>query len=253
MLRSTLDGPRLTLTIDDPDRRNPLTAEIIDGMIDAIRSAPDEVRVIVVTGAGEKAFCAGGDLAGGFFDAPIAQHRQRGGLAELFRLFRSCGLPVVARVNGHALAGGFGLAAACDIVVAVDTATFGTPEIQVGLWPMMISAVLRRSMPEKAALELMLTGRRIDCSEAQRLGVVSRVVAPEDLDNAVDETVAALAAKSRAVIEMGKDAFYVVGDLPLDAALDHLQAGLTLTSMADDAKEGVMAFVEKREPNWTDR
>lgn len=253
MLRSSLDGPRLTLTIDDPDRRNPLTGEVIDGMIAAIRSASDDVRVVVVTGAGDRAFCAGGDLAGGFFDAPIAQHRQRGSLAELFRLFRSCGLPVVARVNGHALAGGFGLAAACDIVIAVDSATFGTPEIRVGLWPMMISAILRRSMPEKAALELMLTGRRIDASEAQRLGVVSRVVAPDQLDEAVDETVAALASKSRALVEMGKDSFYATGDVSLDAALDYLQAGLTVTSMTDDAREGIMAFVEKREPDWTDR
>lgn len=253
MLRSTLDGSRLTLTIDDPDRRNPLTGEVIEGMIEAIRTAPDEARVIVVTGAGDKAFCAGGDLAGGFFDAPIAQHRQRGALAELFRLFRFCGLPIVARVNGHALAGGFGLAAACDIVIAVDSATFGTPEIRVGLWPMMISAILRRSMPEKAALELMLTGRRIDSNEALRLGVVSRVVTREELDDVVDETVAALASQSRAVMEIGKDSFYAMGDLSFDAALDYLQSGLTLTSMSDDAKEGVVAFVEKRPANWTDR
>lgn len=253
MLRSTLDGSRLTLTIDDPDRRNPLTGDVIDGMIEAIRGAPPETRVVVVTGEGDQAFCAGGDLSGGFFDAPIAQHRQRGSLAELFRLFRSCGLPVVARVNGHALAGGFGLAAACDIVIAVDTASFGTPEIRVGLWPMMISAVLRRSMPEKAALELMLTGRRIDAHEAQRLGVVSRVVPPEELDAVVDETVDALASQSRAVVEMGKDSFYAMSDVPLDAALDYLQTGLTLTSMTDDAKEGVTAFVEKRKPNWSDR
>ncbi len=253
MLRTNLDGPRLTLTIDDPDRRNPLTGEVIDGMIEAIKGASEEVRVIVVTGAGVRAFCAGGDLAGGFFDEPITQHRQRGSLAELFRLFRSCGRPVVARINGHALAGGFGLAAACDIAIAVDTATFGTPEIRVGLWPMMISAVLRRSMSEKAALELMLTGRRIDAGEAQRLGVVSRVVSQDDLDAAVDETVDALASQSKAVVELGKDSFYAMSDLSLDAALDYLQAGLTLTSMTDDAREGIMAFVEKRPADWSDR
>ena len=171
----------------------------------------------------------------------------------MFRLFRACGLPIVARVNGHALAGGFGLAAACDIVISVDSATFGTPEVNVGLWPMMISTILRRAMPEKAALELMLTGRRISAEEARRLGVVSRVVPADDLDQAVDETVASLAAKSKAVLQFGKDSFYAVSDLSLEEALDHLQAGLTLTTMTDDAQEGVMAFVEKREPSWRDR
>ncbi len=253
MLQTTVDGPRLTLTIDDPERRNPLTASVIDGMIDAIQECPDEVRVVVVTGAGDRAFCAGGDLAGGFFDEPIALHRSRGSLAELFRLFRSCGLPIVGRINGHALAGGFGLAAACDLVIAVDNATFGTPEVNVGLWPMMISTILQRALPEKAALELMLTGRRISADEAHRLGVVSRVVAAEDLDTAVDETVAALAGKSKAVLQFGKDSFYAVSDMSLEDALDHLQAGLTLTTMTDDAKEGVMAFVEKRDPSWNDR
>lgn len=253
MLRVDVEGPRLTLTIDDPERRNPLSSGVIEGMIEAIGSASDEVRVVVVTGAGDKAFCAGGDLSGGFFDEPIALHRSRGDLAELFMLFRSCGLPVVARVNGHALAGGFGLAAACDIVVAVEDASFGMPEINVGLWPMMISAIVRRTVPEKSAFELMATGRRIDAHEAQRLGVVSRVVERSELDEVVNDIVDALASKSKAVMRLGKDSFYAVGDLTLPAALDHLQAGLTLVTMTDDAREGVAAFVEKRSPNWSDR
>jgi len=159
----------------------------------------------------------------------------------------------VARVNGHALAGGFGLAAACDIVVAVDRAKFGMPEINVGLWPMMISAVLQRAMPRKAALELMMTGRLIPAGEARQLGVVSRVVAAEELDATVDEIVSELASKSSAILELGRDAFYAVEGLDFDAALDHLQNGLTQVAMTEDAREGVAAFLEKRSPEWRGR
>lgn len=216
-------------------------------------TADSAVKVIVLTGAGDRAFSAGGDLSGGFVDEPIALHHARGVLADIFKTMRRGGKPTIARVNGHALAGGFGLAAACDIVIAVDRAKFGTPEINVGLWPMMISAILQRTIPRKAALELMMTGRLITADEALRLGVVSRVVAAESLDEVVDETVANLAGKSPAVLGLGRDAFYAVEDMALDAALDHLQSGLTLVSMTEDAAEGVAAFVEKRPPEWRGR
>jgi enoyl-CoA hydratase/carnithine racemase len=133
----------------------------------------------------------------------------------------------------------------------VDEARFGLPEVNVGLWPMMITAVLQRCTPHKALLELMLTGRLIDASEALSLGVVSRVVAAGQLDDAIDDTVAALAAKSAIVLRLGRDAFYTVEDLAFDAALDLLQAGLTAVAMTSDAAEGVAAFLEKRDPNWT--
>jgi len=255
MLRNETVGSRILLTIDDPERRNPITAEVIQGMLAAVRTAGDDdgIRVVVVTGAGDRVFSSGGDLAGGFFDAPVAGHGDRGGLADLFRALRRCPKPVVARINGHALAGGFGLAAACDIVIAADHATFGTPEVTVGLWPMMISAVLQRSMPARAALDMMLTGRRIDAAEAQRLGLVSRIVPGADLDAAVDEAVSALVALSPAVLALGKTAFYAVEDMPFDAALDHLQTGLTALAMTEDATEGMRAFIEKRSPQWTGR
>jgi enoyl-CoA hydratase len=249
-------GPaRATLVIDDPERRNPLSNEAMQGLATGVeRAAADPgVRVIVITGAGDKAFSAGGDLAGGFVDSPLATHAERGALAGLLRSMRRCGKPVIARVNGHALAGGFGLAAACDLVIAADTATFGAPEVRVGLWPMMITAVLQRAVPHKVALELMMTGRRIDAAEAQRIGIVSRVVPLADLDGAIDETVEALAALSPAVLRMGKDAFYAVEDLGFDAALDHLHNGLTATAMTEDAAEGVAAFLQKRAPEWRGR
>lgn len=255
MIRYEVSGRRATITIDDPERRNPMSTETMVGLVDATRRAlaDDDVAVIVYTGAGEAAFSAGGDLSGGFVDDPIGLHRSRGALADLFRLIVRGGKPTVARVNGHALAGGFGLAVACDIVICVEDAKLGTPEISVGLWPMMISAVLLRSMPRKVVLDLMMTGRLIDPEEAQRLGAVSRVVARHQLDSAVDEVVESLSSKSSAILELGRDSFYSVADLDFDSALDRLQGGLTAVALTEDAREGVAAFLEKRTPNWSGR
>src|SRR5210317_1191378 len=177
MLTYEVAAPRATLTLNDPDRRNPMSVDVMRSLLDGLKEATADsaVKVIVLTGAGDRAFSAGGDLSGGFVDEPIALHHARGVLADIFKTMRRGGKPTIARVNGHALAGGFGLAAACDIVIAVDRAKFGTPEINVGLWPMMISAILQRTIPRKAALELMMTGRLITADEALRLGVVSRV------------------------------------------------------------------------------
>jgi enoyl-CoA hydratase len=243
------------LTIDDPERRNPMTLDTMATMAGYVTAAADDsnVRVMIITGAGDRAFSAGGDLRGGFVDSPLADHDVRGALADLFRAIRRCGKPVVARVNGHALAGGLGLAAACDIVIAASDATFGAPEVRVGLWPMMITAILRRVMPERAAFELMATGRTIDAEEAMRLGLVSRVVARDELDAAVAETVSRLVEVSPAVLALGKDAFYATEDMPLDVALDHLHTGLTSVSMTEDATEGINAFLEKRAPEWRGR
>jgi enoyl-CoA hydratase/carnithine racemase len=207
----------------------------------------------VVTGAGDRAFCAGGDLSGGFVDAPLADHAGRSALADLVRAMRRCPKPIVARVNGHALGGGLGLIAACDIAVAADHARFGTPEIAVGLWPMMITAVLRPLVPRRPLLELMLTGRRFDATEAVDLGIINRAVPSADLDHAVDAVVATLAAKSPAALTLGKAAFYAVEDMDLDTALDHLHIGLTAIATTEDAQEGVRAFLEKREPEWRGR
>ena len=255
MLRYEADGGRATITIDDPDRLNPLSNQTMRELTAAVlaAAADDAVRVIVITGAGNRAFSAGGDLSGGFVDAPLADHGDRRALADLFRALRRSGKPVVARVNGHALGGGFGLAAACDIIVAADTATLGTPEIRVGLWPMMITAVLMAVVPRRALLELMLTGRRLSAGEARDLGIVNRVVSPDELDETVDAVVADLIGKSPAALALGKQAFYAVADLDFDSALDHLHGGLTAIAMTADAAEGVAAFGEKREPAWRGR
>jgi enoyl-CoA hydratase/carnithine racemase len=252
-VRYEVSEGRATITIDDPERRNPMSVETMNGLLERTREAMDDpdVGVIVYTGAGDRAFCAGGDLSGSFVDDPVGLHRGRGDIANLFRLMMHGGKPTVARVNGHALAGGFGLAVACDITICVDEAKLGTTEVRVGLWPMMISAVLARVMPRKAALELMLTGRIIDPGEALRLGAVSRVVSREDLDAVVDETVAALLKLSPATLMLGKDSYYGMADSDLDTALDRLQGGLTEIALTDDAREGVAAFIEKRPPDWS--
>jgi enoyl-CoA hydratase/carnithine racemase len=255
MIRYETSGERATITIDDEERRNPLTNEAMSELTDAVNEAcgDDSVRVIVITGAGDKTFSAGGDLAGGFVDAPLAEHEERGALADLFRAMRRCPKPIVARVNGHAFGGGLGLVAAADIAICADHAQLGTPEITVGLWPMMITAVLKPIVPRRALLEMMLVGRRFDAAEAERLGLVNRVVDGDDLDAEIDEVVAGLAAQSLAAIALGKRAFYAVEDMDLDTALDHLHHGLTAIATTDDAAEGVGAFLEKRPPEWTGR
>lgn len=255
MIRYEVEAGRATVTIDDPARRNPMSVDTMDGLRSAARAAIDDpaVRVLVFTGAGDDAFSAGGDLAAGFVDDPIGLHRARGGLADLFRLLRRGGKPTIARVNGHALAGGFGLAVACDITVCVDDAKLGVTEVNVGLWPMMITAVLAAGVTRKAALELMMTGRLITPEEALGMGAVSRVVSRDGLDRAVDEIATSLISKSPATLQLGRDAFNGVADLGFDAALERLQGGLTAVAVTDDSKEGVAAFLAKRPPRWSGR
>ncbi len=244
------------ITIDRPERRNALswaaTAELRAALAGA--KADDAVRVVVLTGAGEVAFCAGADLGGMADGADFTElHDNRGELAELFRDLYALGKPTIARVRGYALAGGFGLALACDLLVAADDAVFATPEIEVGLWPHMITVPLIRSMPPKRALELMLTGRRVDAAEADRLGFVTRVVAPGELDAAVGELASALAARSPLALRQGRDSFYGVWDQSVDASLRLLHPLLTVTASSEDAAEGIAAFREKRPAAWKGR
>ena len=251
-----VDGRVARITINRPERRNSLSW----GVIESIRAhtaeakANREVRVVVLTGSGDKAFCAGADLSGMAAGASYLDlHEGRGQLAELFGELWSLGKPTVARVRGFALAGGFGLALSCDFVVCSDDSQFGTPEINVGLWPYMITVPLVRAMPPKKALELMLTGRRVGGEEAERIGFVNQVVSPERLDTAVDELTATLAAKSPAIVKLGRDSFYRVWDEEAGQALAYLHAMLTITTETEDAREGIRAFAEKRQPNWTGR
>ena len=253
LLVESTDGV-LTLTINRPELRNALSWAVISGLRDAVVAARTDpaVRVIVITGAGERAFCAGADLGGMAADAGQAEiHRARGELARLFEDLYSLGKPTIAKVRGFCLAGGFGLALACDLVVAADDAKFGTPEINVGLWPYMITVPLCRSMPPKKALELMMTGRRIDAAEADRIGFVAQVVPAAQLDATVDELAANLASKSPSVMALGRDSFYSVIDQSAADALRQLHPLLSVNATFEDAAEGISAFLEKRPPVWT--
>ena len=244
------------VTINRPERRNAMSYGVMAGLRDAMaRSrADDGVRVVVLTGAGDRAFCAGADLGGIAQNAGAAEaHRGRGLLADLFRDMWGLGKPIVARVRGYALAGGFGLACACDMVVASDDAQFGTPEIDVGLWPYMITVPLLRTLPPKTVLDLMMTGRRVDAHEAHRLGIVQRLTTVAELDATVDALARDLAAKSPLILSWGRGSFYRALEMDPDAALDYLQGMLTVTTLTDDAAEGVAAFAEKRAPRWRGR
>lgn len=244
------------LTIDRPERRNAISWEAIRLLRAGVHraSADADVRVLVVTGAGDQAFCSGADLTGmGEGASFTALHEARGELAGLFRDLWECGMPTIARVRGYALAGGFGLAMACDMVVAADDAVFGVPEITVGLWPYMITVPLVRSLPPKKALELMLTGRRVTAAEADRLGFVTRVVPVAELDAAVDDLAGELAGRSPVAMRLGRQSFYDTWDAAAAEALPYLHAMLTVANQTDDAKEGIAAFREKRAPHWTGR
>ncbi|HEY1989595.1 MAG TPA: enoyl-CoA hydratase-related protein [Acidimicrobiales bacterium] len=258
-LMSTQQGPVLTLTINRPDRRNSMTWEIIRELRRRLAEAKSDpsVRVVVLAGSGDQAFCAGADLsgmapsdAGGGTDAFFDQHAARGWLVDLFEEMWQLGKPTIARVQGWALAGGFGLALACDLVVASEAARFGAPELNVGLWPFMITVPMVRSMPPKKALELMLTSRVVGAAEADRIGFVTRVVPAEQLDDAVAELAATLASKPPGVMRLGRESFYAVWDSAASEALAHLHAMLTITSQTAEASEGISAFMEKRTPEW---
>jgi enoyl-CoA hydratase/carnithine racemase len=246
-----------TIALNQPEKRNPLSAAMLRDLAAALDWARDDadVRVVVLTGAGDKAFCAGADLGSSFdvAEGEIARHHGRRAIAELFEQMRTLGKPIVGRVNGHALAGGFGLACACDILISVDSASFGTPEVNVGVWPMMISAVLARNLPRKVLLEMMLLGERWPAERLQSAGLISKVVPAAELDVAVADVAGRLAAKPPAVTRLGRDSFYAMEDMAFAAALEYLHGQLTLVTLTEDAKEGITAFLEKRAPEWKGR
>ena len=249
-------GSAVWLTINRPDRRNALNPDVIEGLLDGLgRAAGDPaVSSVVVTGAGERAFCAGADLGGMVPEGGrVGEHFRRGRIGDLLLGMARHPKPIVARVNGVALAGGFGLMLACDLVVAVDDAEFGTPEVNLGLWPFMISAVIRRNVPRKIALEMMLTGRRLSAAEAERWAMVNRTVPRGELDRAIDELTEELGAKSPLVLRLGKESFYRSEDMPFEESLAYLNAMLTVDLESEDVAEGVSAFLQKRPPEWKGR
>ena len=251
-----VEGHVATVTLNRPEQRNPLSATMLRDLAAAFRwcKAEEGVRVAVLTGAGDRVFCAGADLSsfdGGMTD--LERHRSRDLFVELFTLMAGLGKPIVGRINGHALAGGLGLACSCDILVAIDTATFGTPEINVGIWPMMIQAILARNIPRKVLLEMEMLGDRWTATQMQNLGVVNRVVPHAQLDATVSEITEQLAKKSPLAMRLGRDSFYRQQDMDFEAALHYLHSQFTLVTLTEDSREGIRAFFEKREPDFKGR
>ncbi|MGW8813060.1 enoyl-CoA hydratase/isomerase family protein [Gordonia terrae] len=241
------------LTINRPDARNAMSNEVIDLLLQGLRAAKADadVRTVVLAGAGDRAFCAGGDLSQMADDGnELEAHAGRSQLASIFTELWGLGKPTIARVQGYALAGGCGLAAACDFVIASERAVFGIPEVNVGLWPYMITAPLLHAMSPKLVLQLMLTGRRFDAAQAQQYGLVSSVVAHDELDRSVDELIRELAKAAPQAVQLGRTAFYAAVNSGLETKLQMLQAMLTVGLTMPDAREGLSAFAAKRQPSW---
>jgi enoyl-CoA hydratase len=245
-----------TIAMDQPESRNALSDALLDDLLAAFAAARDDeaVRCVVLTSTHETTFSAGGNLSGFAADLPlIHKHWATDRFPRLFERIGTLGKPSVCAVNGHCLAGALGIALACDLVVAKETATFGTPEINVGVFPFMIMALIYRNVGRKKTNELLLLGERIDAHEAQRIGIVNRVAAPDAFDAAVAEWAGALARKSPVLMRMGKDAMFRQMDMPFAEALEFLHHNLTLAFSTEDIQEGVKAFFEKRDPQWKGR
>jgi enoyl-CoA hydratase len=245
-----------TVTLNNPEKRNMLSGQMLTELVDAMRTArdSDEVRAVVLTGAGDKVFCAGADLGGFAAEVPLVQKHFASDLfLEFFRLMPRLGKPSLCAANGHVLAGGMGLALSCDLVVAKEGATFGTPEINVGAFPYMIMAIIYRNVPRKKVNEMMLLGERLSAEQAVEYGLANRVVAADEFDDAVADWAGKLASKSPVLMRLGHDAMYRQQDMAVDDALEFLRSQLSLTFTTEDIVEGVTAFFEKRDPEWKGR
>jgi enoyl-CoA hydratase/carnithine racemase len=243
------------ITINRPERRNALNEHVVRQIDGAIAQAMDDAacRAIVLTGAGEQAFCAGADLqknvAGGAFDVDFSRPRHY--IVDLFKRMQDCPLPIVARVNGHAMAGGFGLLCACDLAVAADDIRIGTPEAKVGVTPMMILPLMQRVLPVRRLQEMCVTAEQFSAAQALEWGVVNYVVPRAQLDDKVDWLLGRILDKSPTAIRLGKQAFNAMRDMELRAALEYAQAMVPVMSSTRDAREGMAAFQDKRAPQWT--
>jgi enoyl-CoA hydratase len=245
-----------TIALDQPDTRNALSNELLGDLIAAFESARDDerVRCVVLTSTHDKVFSAGGSLDQFAADVPLVhKHFGTERFPRLFRTIMQLGKPTICAAGGHVLAGALGLALACDLVVAKEGASFGTPEINVGVFPFMIMALIYRNVPRKKANEMLLLGERISAEEALAVGIVNRVVPADEFEAAVDDWAIKLAGKSPVLMKLGKDAMYRQLDMPFEDALDLLRAQLSLAFTTEDIQEGVKAFFEKREPQWTGR
>jgi enoyl-CoA hydratase len=256
ILYDVRDDGVATVTLNTPDNRNALSNQLLTEVTAALESARDDaaVRCVVLTSSHEKVFSAGAALDQFAAEVPpVHKHFGTERFPRLFRAILGLGKPTICAANGHVLAGALGVALCCDLIVAKESATFGTPEINVGVFPFMIMALIYRNVPRKKTNELLLLGERITADEAREIGIVNRVAPEAEFEAAVDEWATKLAGKSPVAMKLGKDAMYRQLDMPFEDAIDFLRSQLSLSLTTDDVQEGVQAFFEKREPNWTGR
>jgi enoyl-CoA hydratase/carnithine racemase len=243
------------ITINREARRNALNEQVVRTIDAAIKAAVDgcEVRAIVITGAGDKAFCAGADLAKGTqgFAFAVDFARPKHYIVDLFKRLQECTLPVIARVNGHVMAGGFGLLCACDMAIAADDIRIGTTESKIGVTPMMILPYMLRVLPPRKLQEMCITGEQFSAQDALDWGVVNYVVPRAELDAKLDWLLARITDKSPTAIRLGKQAYGAMRDMSLRESLEYAQAMVPVMSSTEDAKEGMAAFQEKRAPKFT--
>jgi enoyl-CoA hydratase/carnithine racemase len=255
-VRSERRGAALWLTIDREERRNALNEAVLDGLRAGVvaAGADKEVRAVVITGAGEKVFCAGGDMKPDAEGDPFRiDPASDNPVVQLFDAMVDAPVPVIARVNGHALAGGFGLVCACDFAIVADHAWLGTPESRIGLFPMMILPWMLRVMSRRKLLELCVTGEPISAAEALAHGMVNHVVPLAELDRKVEALVGSIAATSPVAIKIGRRALATIDGLSLEAGLEYAQRVLPQLAATEDAREGFRAFNERRAPVWPGR
>lgn len=243
----------IRITLNRPEKRNALNPKMLEELDVAFRraDADHDACVVVLTGAGDKAFCAGADLVGftsseGFLE----KYESQGLFPRLFATMENLSKPTLAALNGHCVAGGFGLMMACDLAIAKQGIKLGTPEIARGLFPYMISWFILRSVPRRRAFEIMLLGETFSAEEAAEWSVVNKAVPEDQLDAAVAEWAGKIASYSPAVLRLGRRALIKQQGMSQGGALDYLQGLLTVNTMTEDAMEGIAAFFEKRDPAW---
>jgi enoyl-CoA hydratase len=255
ILYDVADSGVATITLNQPETRNALSNELLDELIDAFEAANADaaVRAIVLASSHDRVFSSGANLAGFGADVPLVHKHFASD--KLVRILGSIGAgkPSICAAGGHVLAGALGIALACDLIVAKEGAEFGTPEINVGAFPYMIMALIYRNVPRKKTNELLLLGERISAAEAERIGIVNRVVPEAEFEDTVREWAEKLASKSPLIMRLGKRAMFQQMDMPLRDALEFLHSQLTITMSTEDLVEGVTAFFEKREPQWRGR
>ena len=256
-LRYDVDDAVATIALDQPETRNALSDQVLGELLAAFAAAKadDAVRCVVLRSTHEKVFSSGGNLGGFAADVPLVhKHLETGArFPALFKAIGELGKPSICAANGHVLAGALGLALACDLIVAREGVRFGTPEINVGVFPFMIMALIYRNVGRKKTNELLLLGEQISAEEAERIGLVNKVVPADEFGAAVADWAGKLASKSPLLMRLGKDAMYRQQDMAFDDALEFLRAQLSLAFSTEDVQEGVKAFFEKRDPVWTGR